>query len=123
MMKYFILIFLLLPNAQAACMQPDINLSGTSEDGKKCEVNINLKEKYIAFETSKQMCTFTIEDDTIEEFEANKKDKIVAKGYSNWFDCKAKIFYNNEGKAYKAKLSSRLTLALTFYNDECTFED
>jgi len=104
-------------------MQPDINLSGKNEEGKKCEININLKEKYIAFETSKQMCTFTLEEDTIEEFEANKKDKIMAKGYSNWFDCKAKIFYNNEGKPYKAKLSTRLTLALTFYNDECTFED
>ena len=122
-MKIIFLGLIFSIQLHAACMQPDITLIGKNEDGNKCEININTNEKYISFATSKQMCTFTLEDDTLEEFAANKKDKIVAKGYSNWFDCKAKIFYNNEGKPYKAKLSSRLTIALTFYNDECSFED
>jgi hypothetical protein len=122
-MKFIILGLIFSIQLQAACMQPDIQLVGTNEDGKKCEILINLNEKYISFDTGKQMCTYTIEDDTLEEFQDLKKDKIVAKGYSNWFDCKAKIYYNNEGKPYKAKLSSRLTLAMTFYNDECTFDN
>jgi hypothetical protein len=122
-MKILIIFFLFISKLHAACMQPDVTLTGKTKDDKKCELIINLNEKYLAFETAKQSCIFTLEDDTIEELQANKKDKIVAKGYANWFDCKAKIFYNNEGKPYKAKLSSRLTIAMTFYNDECHFED
>jgi hypothetical protein len=114
---------LLALDAGAACMSPDIELHGKTLDQKKCSVIINLEEQYIDFETDKQMCTFNIDEETAQEIKENKAKKITAKGYSNWFDCKVKIFYNEKGHPYKAKLSSRLTLALTFKNDECIFED
>ena len=57
------------------------------------------------------------------EIRENRNKKITAKGYSNWFDCKVKIFYNDKGQPYKAQLSTRLTLTLTFKKDECLFEN
>jgi hypothetical protein len=108
---------------QASCMSPDIELAGLTKDGKKCEVVINLDEKYVAFEAGKQMCTFPLDEETADELRDHKKKKVVAKGYSNWFDCKAKIYYDDKGRPIKAKLSSRLTLAMTFYHDECFFQE
>jgi len=118
-----LIVMLLSMNAGAICMSPDLELHGKTQDQKKCEVTINLEEKYIDFETSQQMCTFNIDEETVQEIRTNKSEKITAKGYSNWFDCKVKIFYNEKGRPYKAKISSRLTLALTFKHDECFFED
>jgi hypothetical protein len=121
-----VLLFIIIVFAfevHASCMSPDIELAGLTKDGKKCEVVINLHEKYVAFEAGKQMCTFPIDEETADELRDHKKKKVVAKGYSNWFDCKAKIFYDDKGRPIKAKLSSRLTLAMTFYHDECFFQE
>ncbi len=109
-------------NANAVCMSPDTELRGVTTDKKKCEVLINLDEKYVSFEAGKQMCTFALDEETTEELKESKKRVITAKGYSNWFDCKVKLFYDDKGRPYKAKISSRLTLALAFYHDECSFE-
>jgi len=124
-MKRMVLILTMFFSFGAAsvCMSPDIELRGKTQDQKKCSLKINLDEKYIDFETPQQMCTFDIDEETTQEIRENRNKKITAKGYSNWFDCKVKIFYNDKGQPYKAQLSTRLTLTLTFKKDECLFEN
>lgn len=124
MNKAFLLIIIVFAfEAHSACMSPSIELSGLTKNGEKCEIVINLDEKYVAFEAGKQMCTFPIDEETVDELREPKKKKVIAKGYSNWFNCEAKIFYDDKGRPLKAKLSSRLTLALTFNHDECIFKE
>lgn len=119
-----LLLFALVSlNSFAVCMAlPDIELKGKTSDQKKCEVLINSDEKYVSFEAGKQMCTFTVDDESLEELKDHKRNHVTFKGYSNWFDCKVKLIYDDKGRPYKAKISSRLTLALTFMHDECIFE-
>jgi hypothetical protein len=121
MRNLFFLIFIFSTQVHAICMSPDLELKGKTKDNQKCELLVNFNEKYVSFEAGKQMCTFNLDDDSAEDFRQNKKETIIAKGYSNWFDCKVKLHYDKNGKPVRASLSSRLTLAMTFYHDECFF--
>jgi hypothetical protein len=123
-MKSFltVVMFIFSFKTSAACMTPDYELKGVTKDGKKCELVLNLDEKYMSFETPKQSCYFEIDEEEILDLRDPKKSQVTAKGYSNWFDCKVKLFYNEKGQPYKAKLHSRLTMAMTFSFEECLFE-
>ena len=125
MKKWFTLMLAFLSlHSFAVCMGlPDMELKGKTSDQKKCEVLINSDEKYVSFEAGRQMCTFSVDDESLEELKAPKRHHVTLKGYSNWFDCKVKLIYDDKGRPYKAKISSRLTLTLTFMHDECTFDE
>jgi hypothetical protein len=122
-MKYFFILLLAVLSQQisAACMLPDVDLKGLTKEGKKCEISVNYNEKYVSFEAGRQMCQFEIDDEAISDLQDHRNGSVTVKGYSNWFDCKVKLFFDEKGQPYRAKVSSRLTLALTFYNDECIF--
>jgi hypothetical protein len=117
-----LVMFILSLKSFAACMTPDHELKGLTKEGKKCQVVVNLDEKYMSFETSKQSCDFEIDEEEISELREPKSSHTTVKGYSNWFDCKVKLFYDDKGQPYKAKLHSRLSLAMTFNFEECIFE-
>ena len=67
------------------------------------------------------MCEFAIDEEDVIEFKTPADRQISAKGYSNWFDCKVKVTFDERGKPLKAKLHSRLPLAMTFNTEECIF--
>lgn len=107
--------------SHAGLITPDYELKGVTKNNQKCHLTINLEEKYISFETPKQMCEFAIDEEDVIEFKTPADRQISAKGYSNWFDCKVKVTFDERGKPLKAKLHSRLPLAMTFHTEECTF--
>jgi hypothetical protein len=117
----FFILFFISFNSQSALKTANYDLQGVTPDHDKCTVLINLEEKYISFETKKQMCDFTIDEDEVEELKSPLSRQVTAKGYSNWFDCKVKISFDAKGHPYQAKIHSRLSLAMTFKTEMCFF--
>jgi hypothetical protein len=114
-------LLLLMHESQARFISPDYDLKGLTKNNQKCHLIINLEEKYVSFETPKQMCEFSMDEEDVNEFRNPADRQISAKGYSNWFDCKVKVTFDERGKPLKAKLHSRLPLAMTFRSEDCYF--